>query len=161
KLTGSKVNKWASSARKVFKRKSANSANEYEKSTSPNSDIMLITDNSRNQNDWRLNDSHSLTESEIPTTSSLVNCPNNGSNLCNLGYEKLTHPLSPDTFVPPEFRDNGFTVVWAPNIESVAVDAVYDETQELLKDKGNVVTDGNHYDEKAFLHLTVDSVPGE
>ncbi|OMJ12838.1 putative membrane protein, partial [Smittium culicis] len=161
KLTGSKVNKWASSARKVFKRKSANSANEYEKSTSPNSDIMLITDNSRNQNDWRLNDSHSLTESEIPTTSSLVNCPNNGSNLCNLGYEKLTHPLSPDTFVPPEFRDNGFTVVWAPNIESVAVDAVYDETQELLKDKGSVVTDGNHYDEKAFLHLTVDSVPGE
>ncbi|OLY83257.1 putative membrane protein [Smittium mucronatum] len=148
-ITNSKISKWASATGKFF----MSSSGVSEKS----SPLLTIPQNERDLNNWQVSEAVSRAESQSEI--SINNEEQDPSNICNLGYEKLSSPSKLDTFMPPEFSDSGFTTVWVPHIESITVDAVYDETQELLKERGNVVDSDNYFDDRALLHVTTNTLP--
>ncbi|OLY84308.1 putative membrane protein [Smittium mucronatum] len=149
RITNSKISKWASAIRGAF-------SSNY-KPNEKSSPLLPNHRDKRRSSNWRVSETVSGTESQ--SEKSINNETQGPSSICNLGYEKISSPTLSSNFMPPEFSDSGFTTVWVPHIDSVAVKTVYEETQELLKEKGNVIDSDNHFDNKGLLHVTTDTLP--
>ncbi|PVU85836.1 hypothetical protein BB559_006791 [Furculomyces boomerangus] len=75
------------------------------------------------------------------------------------GSTLLDDPDYKEKFIEPNYRDSGYTIVWAPASEETQVKAVYQEVNTRFEDVGEVTTKGTIFKENGKIQILVDEVP--